>query len=301
MSTDNRRKLMALLITTLLFIGISGILFFNNHALKTKINDQHEQLDSLAYFRDHLKLELKTIREELNTYKGKSAELDQLLNEANRAIEEKEIRIKQLSRDHAEVKRLKAELADLKKLRDQYLKRIEELEALLAEKTRENENLQQQNKDLVVKVGKLEQQNAELDKKVQLASVLQTGNVIIIGEKKGKGGKYVPSKLHKAERLLITFEVNENKVATPGERIIYVRVAKPDGTLIQNKQSGSFTNTDKNLSMEYTQSQKINYNNAQQRVTTAIELEGHQWAKGTYVAEFYCNGYFCGSKKITLK
>src|SRR6478609_3621138 len=127
MSTDNRRKLMALLITTLLFIGISGILFFNNHALKTKINDQHEQLDSLAYFRDHLKLELKTIREELNTYKGKSAELDQLLNEANRAIEEKEIRIKQLSRDHAEVKRLKAELADLKKLRDQYLKRIEEL------------------------------------------------------------------------------------------------------------------------------------------------------------------------------
>jgi myosin heavy subunit len=268
----------------------------NNMAQSTKI-------DSLVMIKGTLDKEMSGLKTELNQFKGKNEELEKAISQAHLDLSAKEIKIKRLLAENASVGRLQKEVKELRILKESHLKKIKELEEQLAFLTKQNKELADVNKELLNQVHALEEKMSVLEKKVLIGSIIKTENAIIIGEKKSKNGKFVPTKLKKAERLLVTFDLDENKVTDPGEKIFYIRVLNPSGKLIENTTSGTFTNADNNLSMPFTSMHKVSYSNAKQKVIFPVDLnsENKDHPKGTYLVEFYCNGYLSGVKKLHIK
>jgi hypothetical protein len=297
----NKSKLISLAVSASLLVGSSGYLFYDNARIKDLNEKQRLELNSLDLAKSNLHKEIKLMKDQLEQYKGKNNELDKLVNDANKEIVLKEQNIKRLIADNSSLKRIQGEVYDLRKLNGKYLSRIQELEQQLLALSGENQSLKSDNYNLKERLLELEERNQFLERKVSLASVLRVENVFVLGEKKTKSGKYLKSKLKKADRFLVTFDVVENKVAAPGEKTIYVKVSDPKGNLIQNSESGIFLNSDENVEMSYTQKFSVNYNNDKQKHMVPIELNGKELDKGNYIVEFYCEGHFCGLNKIKVK
>jgi TolA-binding protein len=298
---DSKAPLVAFIITTLLLLGASGYLFYDNNSIKEENAAQLVRIDSLNILKGNLQKEVTTFQEEVNQYKGKSQELENQLATANDDIEAKESKIRRMIVNNASISNLKKEIAELKALKENHLKTIADLESQLLALRTENEQLKASAAELNLQLGSLQQRNSELEKKVQVASALRTNNVIVIGEKKGKGNLYAPTKLKKAERLLITFDLEDNAVAEPGEKTIYITVTTPSGKIIEGPESGTFTNPDNNMSTPYSVMHKVSYNNAKQKVMVPVDLTNIEHAAGNYNIEFFSDGHAAGGAKLAVK
>jgi len=293
----------AFMITTLICALACGYLFYDNSQMSKNNLQQLTKVDSLVVIKGTLDKEIAGLKTELNQFSGKNTELEKAIAEAKSDLSTKEIKIKRLVAENASVARLQREVKELRILKENHLKKIKELEEKVAYLNIQNKELTELNKELINQVHALEEKIMVLEKKVLLGSIIKTENALIIGEKKSKNGMFVPTKLKKAERLLITFDLDENKVADPGEKTFYIRVLNPSGKLIENASSGTFTNADNNLSMPYTSMHKVSYNNTKQKVILPVDLnsESKEHPKGTYNVEFYCNGYISGVKKLQIR
>lgn len=298
---EGNTKLIALAITILLLLGAGTYLFIDNNNVKELNVQQKAQIDTLSTIKTQLELELASIKNELAIFQGKNIELDSMLIAANNEIEIKTKKIRVLINKGASVDRIKKEMEELRTLNVQYLDKIKELEARLLALTDTIGTLKTNNGELTQQVSTLQTENSELAKKVALAGALRVDNVLVIGEKKSKSGKYAPSKLKKANRFLVTFDLAENKLAESGERTIYVSITDPTGKVMQNNASGSFMNDDQNLSVPYTQMHTVSYGSQTQKIILPIDFDTNELKAGSYKIEFYVDKYLAGTKALALK
>lgn len=298
---ENRSKWIALAVTASMMLGGSGYLYYDNNQIKELNESQKVELNVLSEAKSNLQNEVALMQEQLEHYKGKNRELDNMVTSAAKEIAEKEHKIKKLIASNASLKKIQSEFYTLRKTNEKNIKRMKELEEKLSALSLENQSLRSDNAELKEKLSELEERNLYLERKVSVASALKVENASVLGEKKAKNGSYAKTNLKKADRFLVTFDVLENKVTEPGEKIIYIRVVDPQGNLVKNYESGNFTNADENMEMSYTQKLLVDYGNAKQTINVPVMLNGQQHAKGNYQIEFYCEGNFCGIKKVKLK
>lgn len=298
---ETKTKLMAVAISTSMLLGGTGYLYYDNHKIKELNENQKKENRILRENRNKLQKEIASIRSALEQYKGRNKELDQLIVSANKEILAKGEKINALVRDNTSLKRFQKEVMGLRKLNEAYLAKIKALEEKLGMLSSENQDLMAHNSELKKWLSKLEERNAYLERQVSMASLLRADNILVIGEKKVKEDKYVKSRLKRADRFLVSFDLVENRVAEAGEKTLVLRVINPAGKLIENTTADVFTNLDKNMSLPYTQKYQVNYQNNKERVMLPVELNAANQAKGTYTLELYCDGYFCGVKKLNLK
>jgi septal ring factor EnvC (AmiA/AmiB activator) len=300
-SGNSAAKWIAAAITLLLLLGSSGYLYYDNEKIKELNRQQKEEIEALNKQKRELSQDIESLRSSLDAQKGINADLDQKIQDIESDLKKKTDRVKYLEKNLGELERLRKEVSTLKGEKEDLLKKIMELEALVAELRKKNEDLLADNQVLRGRLGELEGTNTQLQKKVDIASILKVDNVLVLGEKKGKNGKYAKTKASKAERFFVTYEIDENKVAEKGEKTIYITVKDPSGKILENGESGVFMNADDNIQMPYTQKVAVSYNNQKQRNTVAIDLNGQPAKKGTYTFQFYSDGFLSGVKKITLK
>jgi myosin heavy subunit len=305
MQEEKKNKFTAMAITagimcTLLF---GDIFFFNKNRTLTAENEkQLTRIDSITNLKNVLSQEVYNIKNELSDYKGKNEELDNLLVSANKSIQIKEAKIKKLINQNASIKKIQKEMKALRAMKDKTLARIENLEKQNLTLSKENEELKADNAELHNQVDILKSEKEELERKVDIASVLKVQNVSVIAEKQTKSGKYSKSTRSKStDRFLVSFELVENKVAEKGPKKIYVKITDPKGNLIETPESGFFPNPGDNISTPYSKMETVDYNNSEQKVTIPVEFNRPEHLKGMYKVDFFCEGYFCGSKKMVLK
>lgn len=296
----SKGALVAFILTTLLFLGASGYLYYDNTRIKKEMEAQRLKIESLNIMKRDLEKTITTFQEDIRQWEGKHQTLSEEVADANSKLEEKEAAIKNLIRKNSDTKKIKSELEALKAEKENFLRTISELEAKLSELTLENDALKARAVQLDQQITTLQQRNAMLEKKVEVASALKTNNVIVIGEKKGKKG-YTPTTLKKAERLLITFDLMENKVAEPGDKNIYITVTNPSGKVLENAGSGTFTNKESNIAMPYTLVHQVNFSNSEQKEKVPVDIAKEDKKPGNYTIEFYCDGVLCGIKKLAIK
>lgn len=310
MKTEENQKtrftaLIATGIIAFFFLGSTTLLYFDNSDLKEENNKITKQVETLSSVKEQLQAELKAIDYELSKYKGKNEELDHLLNAAYKDLKEKKKRINKLLKQNASLPKLKNEAESLRKLRDNHLNKIAEMEFKIASLTDENSHLKSDNERLKHELEELNNNFMVLERKVELASVLKVDNVFATSERKSKSGKYSKvSNSKKTDRLVINFELSENRVADKEEKNIYIRIIDPSGNVLPaavSEKKGSFTNSDGNIELPYSVSTVVDYNNDKIKSSVIYNTAGLDLKDGLYTLEFYCEGYFCGASKYKLK
>lgn len=285
------------LIVLLLLSLVANVFQFKNNRDDVQVRDF--KIDTLETIRIDLEKELATSGLELEKYRGISANLDTLLNDANDKIAAQEARIRKLissEKNQGKLnKKLKAELEELRKLKEEYLEKIDQL-------ITENEQLKQENEIKAAAINQLYEEKKGLQSKVTTASQLKAEYVKVNAYKQRNNGKFVETSLAKrTNKLEVKLTVMDNKVAEPGDKMVYVIIKEPTGKILAGASMAKFNMAETNEEMNATASYKLAYNGEKQDVVLAYEGEDKALTPGTYSIEVYIDGTLVNTSNYILR
>ena len=138
---------------------------------------------------------------------------------------------------------------------------------------------------------------------IDVGSTLHASNFNIAGVQEKKSGKEkVTSTAKKVDKLRITFDLDENRIATSGPKDLYVSITAPDGTpvAVEALGSGKFT-TREGEEKFFTHKVEISYTQGQKQTVSFDWKQNTNFATGSYKIEVYHNGFKIGEGTRELK
>ncbi len=237
-----------------------------------KFSKQYDEIkttvknDSLAALLDKEQLKSQRLLEELRTVKSTNA---------------------------TEIRRLRNELATMRRVMVSYINQIDSLNQLTA-KQREQINDISAKYDVASKqINNLSEEKRSLSEKVTLAAQLDASNVWM--EAKNKRGK-TAKKVKDCVKFAIGFNIVKNITAEPGMRTIYIRISKPDNSVLSNGDTFKF----ENRQIPYSIKKTIEYRGEELPVTVYWDVNEFLYP-GTYRVEIFASDSMIGSSSFTLR
>ena len=195
----------------------------------------------------------------------------------------------------AEITRLKKELKTVRAVMRSYVVQIDSLNQVNEKLARENKRVRTQYAEVTKQVEVLQEEAKNLSDKVTLASQLDATNIRI--HPRNKKGKET-SNVKNVVKFAIDFTIVKNITAPTGERTIYVRIAKPDGSVLTKNASQTFAY--ENTKLEYSIKKLIEYTGEEQGVTVYWDVEEFL-NPGGYTVYLFSDGVMIGEKGFTLE
>ena len=197
------------------------------------------------------------------------------------------------SNDAAEIRRLKKELETVRAVLRTYILQVDSLQQLNQTLVAERDMARAQNEAANRQISSLNTERANLSEQVAIASQLNATGVSIAPLKKnGKSARRTKD----IKRFSVTFTITRNVTAKTGNRMAYVRLMKPNQSVVNP--SGSFTY--ENRSIEYSAAKNIEYTGQEQRVTLYVPADEYLSA-GTFTAYIFVDGQMIGSGSLQMK
>ena len=195
--------------------------------------------------------------------------------------------------DAAEIKRLKAEIASLREVLKSYIVQVDSLNRLNQSLSEENTQIKAQVAEQSTQISTLSTERNQLKDKVNIAAQLDaTGFWVIPKNKKSKDTQ----KVKDVKKLAFGFTIVKNVTAQNGQRIIYARILKPDNSVMGQKGTFAYENTQ----LEYTEKKYIDYTGEEEKVTMYSDVTEFLEA-GTYKLFVFCDKQMIGQTSFTLK
>ena len=143
-------------------------------------------------------------------------------------------------------------------------------------------------------INTLSEEKENLNKKVSLAAQLDATNITILAaNKRGKKARRVKDIV----KFKIDFTIVKNITAETGERILYIRITKPDNSVLCKNAANTFPYENKELT--YSIKKYIEYDGEEQNVTVYWDVEEYLYA-GNYRVDIFAEGNMIGSQPFTL-
>ena len=195
----------------------------------------------------------------------------------------------------AEIARLKKELKTVRAVMRSYIVQIDSLNQANEKLSKENKRVRTQYAAATKRVEVLQEEAKNLSDKVTLASQLDaTGITIHARNKRGKD----TDKVKGVVKFAIDFTIVKNITAPTGERTIYVRIAKPDGTILTKSASHTFAY--ENTQLEYSIKKIIEYTGEEQSVTVYWDIEEFL-NPGEYTVYLFADGVMIGERGFVME
>lgn len=287
-----------------------GYIIWDKSKIKETIQQKDLVISNTYSERDQLKKELDDATSLYDRIKTSSANMlhskDSTISKKDREIAAKREKIQELiskvgatAQELAQARGLIASLnTDIVKYKTQ----VETLQGEKMELTKEK-NLVIQQRDQVQKnydsaTGVIRQKEQLID----VATTLHASNFSILGinEKGGKEKQTTTAK--RVDKLRISFDIDENRVAQSGPKNIFVCITGPDGKPLAAEAlgSGKFSTRDGEQKL-YTQKIDLNYTQGQRQTLSIDWKQNTNFSTGDYKIEVYNNGFKIGEGIGSLK
>lgn len=210
---------------------------------------------------------------------NKKAEIEKLIKEKNWSI--------------SQYNKVKKQLSALKAEKDQFIATIDSLNAAVQALTMANDSLSTNLEGALGENETLRGEKQVLSKKVEIGSLLKPEDIQISGIRyKNNGSERETYSAKKSEKVRFCFNVPKNLVTEPGEKSILVRLVGPGGSTmaVASQGSGVFVSAENGQQMQYTTKATFQYENKLKPICIYWSQTA-EFAKGTYKAYFYQNGY----------
>ena len=194
----------------------------------------------------------------------------------------------------AEITRLKKELTTVRTVMRTYVRQIDSLDQINKQLAKENTRVRQQYQEQTKVVQQLTVDKEKAEEKVALASQLDAAAITVTPH--NKRGKE-EHKVKNVTQFVVNFTIVKNITVKTGEKIVYLRITKPDGEPLVKDASNTFKY--ENVNLEYSAKKYIEYTGEQQEVTMYWDVEEYLSA-GTYNAYLFVDGVMIGEQSVTL-
>ena len=290
-SSSNKKIIIGILLALLVGLGI--------YTFKTN-SDYKASEEFLKQEKEQILGNLNSMEEKYDAAIAKNNELsEELIIERDKIIAFKDS-VKDLKNTNwSVIRRYKNKLADLEKNNERLL--------FLNDSLNIANNLLRVEKDSIT--GELVEQrtfndtlvaqNVDLSRKVEIGGAMRISSVAATAMRLRPNGKYMETnKAQKAEAVRVTFRLDENEIATPGEKQVYVAIVNPSGTVINEKGNITLKNGEQ---APYTEEDTVNYQNAALDVVVFVQNVTQEFVKGNYTVKVYADGNLVGASKMELK
>lgn len=194
-----------------------------------------------------------------------------------------------------EIARLKKELATLRKIMRNYVVQIDSLNRANEQLTVEKNVAVKKYHQVSSTAANLKKEKEKLTERVTLASKLDaTGISVTPVNSRGK----VAKKIKKMEQFVVNFKISKNVTAPVGEKVIYVRIMRPDDDILLKSRGDVFTYEGKDIN--YSMKKIIEYDGEEVPVTMYWNIEEYL-SPGTYRVDVFADGNLIGKKSFVLE
>ena len=282
--------LTVILIVAFLLIGLFAVLYYNNK----------KQMEEMVTELNTEKMELTKEYEELAldfSFQTDIDSINNLLQHERERIEQLIEEIKTIKATNAsKIREYKKELATLRKVLKNYIFQIDSLNRRNEQLTKENKEYQQKYTHIRSSMQKLEKQKETLEEKVDIASQLELKNIIA----KGLTGKNkVTKKTNKVAKIRVCFTIKKNITAPVGEKTVYMRIERPDRSLLMQSLNDKFKFEGSEIN--YSSKRTIEYEGKDLDVCIYYKVDEGELMKGEYTADIFIDGKNVGTATFELK
>jgi predicted nucleic acid-binding Zn-ribbon protein len=298
--------------TNWIYLGIIAILlvagiylFVTKNEVEKQKADKDIELATVSTDKATVENQYNAALARLDEMKGQSIQMDSLLNDRNAEVEELKRKIKKIldnkNASESELKKANSMIAQLNN-------KMAEFQNTITALKQENITLTEEKKQLTTAQENLKEEKRKVEKTlettIETASILHASDFKMeaINKKKnllGKDKEIETGKAKKADFIKFSFDLDENRVSESGEKVIYICVYKPNGSIAGNNSKFKLsTGAEKG----YTTSKTISYKQGEKVNDIATQwIPSEDFEKGNYKVEVYHMGYNIGSENVTLK
>lgn len=290
---DNKKNVFIVLVAFLILsiIGVS-YLFYREKKANTelvkefKLDKEDLENEYTRFSHQYEELKRTVSNDSLANLLDKEQHKTQQLLEELRAVK---------TTNASEIRRLKKELATLRRIMIGYINQIDSLNRLANAQKKEIAAVKRKYNRASQTINTLSKAKQNLDKKVALASQLDATNIYV--EPRNKRGRRA-KRVKDLVKIVVNFKISKNITAEPGERIIYVAIAKPDNVILTKSVDNTFSY--ENRSLNYSMKKYIDYDGQEQNMTLYWDVEEFLYA-GNYRVDIFADGILIGSSSFTLE
>ncbi|MBP5318125.1 MAG: hypothetical protein J6Y77_01810 [Paludibacteraceae bacterium] len=193
------------------------------------------------------------------------------------------------------ISELKKELTTVRGVLQSYVVKVDSLNRINGQLVAENEQVRKQYEEASESARIWEEKSIELDEKITLASMLEVGQITIQAlNSKGKQ----TTRLKRAERLEICFDLRRNITAERGLKQVFVRLTDPSGNLLESPRAEKFPFEGQNLG--YTCKKEVEYNGENTPVCLYYTLTT-PLTEGVYTITVFAEGNIIGERNFSFQ
>lgn len=286
---------------TLFIIIIAAFTFFT-FTLTKEVKEAKLANEQLALENNQLTLanEYEQLNTEFKNYESQTQFLtnDSLIvkyGEAKDKVEKLLVELKtQKITSGKRIKELQNEIKTLKGIMRHYVEQINQLGEENKGLRAENQEIKTQNAKLSSRVSEVAKKNEVLSERITLAEKLNITGLKLTAL---KGNGKVEKKVKKAKQLKVNFTIPQNNSTPVGEKIIFMRITNPEGSLLGGTGSFNFEGGD----IPYTERKTIEYTGEEIPNVSIYWNVNTTLTPGQYRVEIFADNYRLGSRNFTLK
>lgn len=288
MKTQITKNQTILIISMVLALIISGVVFYSNRSLKDQLQKEKINSETLLSEKLNLQKSIDKFKKDLTAMQGKSDRLDKVLAETSNKLNNKESEIRKLLAENASINDLRKKNAELEALRKKLNEEIIAMNINMEKLITENKHFNEQ-------FASIKQENESLITHNALLEAMLADNYRIEALR-GKGDKLTVS-ARRTNRLMVSFDI-------PSEvrEGLYFKIVTPDGKELSSMNDDSaiinFYNQDKNLLASTTGS---GYGSENSKRAELIYKPEQKLVKGIYRFNVYNGKEYVGSIQLRLK
>lgn len=290
-----------ILLALLLVIAIVAFIF-TTRSMNKKVEAAALANEQLQLTNEQLQLaqEYQVLNTEFSQYENQSQLLasDSLVTKYAAAKSKVEKLLQELNSEKKKsaqrIKQLQDEIGTLKNILRHYVTQIDSLGKENAGLRAENEQMRERNQQLSTRVATETKRNEALSERMTLAEKLNVTGVSLTALK--KNGK-VEKNVTKARQLDVTFTIPQNNSTPVGEKVIYLRIVSPEGSLLGNGGSFSFEGG----SVQCTAKKVIEYSGEEISGIHIYWDVNTTLTPGEYLVELFADNFRLTSRKFTLR
>ncbi|HIT83833.1 MAG TPA: hypothetical protein IAA99_06535 [Candidatus Avibacteroides faecavium] len=279
---------------------IAAIIVVAGVTLTLLLMERQSKQDMLQLF----ELEKEEMSNDYLNYAKQYDELQEVItnDSLRRLLDQEKMRVQRLleelqsvkSSDAAEIMRLKKELQTVRAVMRNYVMQIDSLGRLNKALDDENKQLKRQNREVVSQVTTLTEEKEALTEKVTIASQLNASNITIAANNK-RGRK--ARRIKDVTKLVFNFKIDRNPNTEPGVKTAYLRIMKPDNTVLKNANSGTFDFEDTKLT--YSIRRNFEFGGDEVDMTMYWDVKEYLF-EGTYRVDIFVDGNLIGYASFEL-
>jgi hypothetical protein len=303
---NNSKVIYTILITLLL--GTWAYIIYDKSKTKETITIKDTQIVYVTNARDSMQMAFDIASAKLDSVNANNTQLEGALAIKNEELVKLKGNIRSIltkkNASQAELQQAREMIAELNNKISDLFAEVQKLQGENKELTAVNTQLNTDKETLTSEKNNLQQNlsASEAAKKnvEDVASTLHASNIGIAAINVKSGGKEKETTTAKrADLLRFYFDIDENRIASTGQKELFVLVYAPDGKAITN---GTTFKTREDGEKPYTSRLTINYEQGKRLpVSFDWKKEGADYQIGDYKVEIYNNGYKIGEGTKTLK